>query len=111
MGKAAADSTHEFRPYINVARCDMACFLMRMALGSDAENTYVPDPTYASYFSDVNAGTSHRSAVIWLASTGISKGWDVSGRHEFRPYNNVARADMAAFLHRMDDAGLVPQTM
>jgi hypothetical protein len=33
----------------------------------------------------------------------MSKGWDVAdGRKEFRPYAFVARADMAAFLHRLD---------
>ena len=99
---------HYFRPYGNVARCDMACFLMRMALGSDAEESYTPHPAYASYFSDVDAGTSHRNAVLWLAAERVSQGWGISGgRHEFRPYSNVARADMAAFLHRMMKYGLV----
>lgn len=109
-GWTNSDGSHSFKPYANVARCDMACFLMRMALGPDAESTYVPDPSFEYYFSDVSYSTAHRSAVLWLASMGISKGWDMGGgRYEFRPYNNVARADMAAFLHRMDDAGLVPQ--
>ncbi|MBQ6395166.1 MAG: BspA family leucine-rich repeat surface protein [Atopobiaceae bacterium] len=109
-------SKHYFRPFNNVARCDMACFLMRMALGSDAEESYAPHPAFVSYFSDVDGGTSHRSAVLWLAAEKVSQGWDVSGgSHEFRPYGNVARADMAAFLHRMEANGLVtggnnPQT-
>ena len=99
---------HEFRPYANVARCDMACFLMRMSLGPDAEESYGPPAAYASHFSDVSARTPHRAAVLWLAANGVSRGWDVAGgRHEFRPLSNVARADMAAFLHRMDDKGLV----
>lgn len=29
------------------------------------------------------------------------------GIYSFRPYLGVARADMAAFLHRMDEYGLV----
>jgi hypothetical protein len=40
---------------------------------------------------------------MWLAESGISEGWKhEDGTAEFRPYANVARADMAAFLHRMD---------
>ena len=89
----------EFRPYASVARCDMAAFLYRMA-GS---------PSYTvsgSPFIDCNSKTPHYKEVCWLASTGVSAGWDVSGGKEFRSYNNVARADMAAFLHRMKDKGL-----
>ena len=110
-GWTEKDGSHTFRPYANVARCDMACFLMRMALGSQAEENYVPSQTDLNYFTDVDARTSHRNAVLWLAHEEISVGWSVGGRHEFRPYNNVARADMAAFLHRMEVKGLVPETM
>ena len=90
----------EFRPYDKVARCDMAAFLYRLA-GS---------PSYAvsgSPFIDCGSKTPHYKEVCWLASTGVSAGWDVSGGREFRSYTKVARADMAAFLHRMKDKGLV----
>ena len=90
----------EFRPYASVARCDMAAFLYRMA-GS---------PSYTvsgSPFIDCSSKTPHYKEVCWLASTGVSAGWDVSGGREFRSYTKVARADMAAFLHRMKDKGLV----
>ena len=90
----------EFRPYASVARCDMAAFLYRLA-GS---------PSYAvsgSPFIDCGSKTPHYKEVCWLASTGVSAGWDVSGGREFRSYTKVARADMAAFLHRMKDKGLV----
>ena len=90
----------EFRPYATVARCDMAAFLYRLA-GS-------PDYTISGKpFLDCNEKTPHYKEVCWLASTGVSAGWDVSGGKEFRSYNNVARADMAAFLHRTKDKGLV----
>ena len=90
----------EFRPYATVARCDMAAFLYRLA-GS-------PSYTVSSKpFLDCNSKTPHYKEVCWLASTGVSAGWNVSGGKEFRSYNNVARADMAAFLHRMKDKGLV----
>ena len=90
----------EFRPYASVARCDMAAFLYRMA-GS---------PSYTvsdSPFIDCSSKTPHYKEVCWLASTGVSAGWDVSGGKEFRSYTKVARADMAAFLHRMKNKGLV----
>ncbi|MCR4869792.1 MAG: S-layer homology domain-containing protein, partial [Atopobiaceae bacterium] len=57
---------------------------------------------------DIGAGSPHRTAVLWLAQTGVSAGWtEKDGSHTFRPYENVARADMAAFLHRMVANGLV----
>ncbi len=97
----AVSGGKEFRPYATVARCDMAAFLYRMA-GS---------PNYAapstSPFKDCNGSTPHYREVCWLAETGVSAGWDVSGSKEFRSYNTVARCDMAAFLHRMKDKGLV----
>ena len=59
-------------------------------------------------FRDVPMSTPHRKAILWLASSGVSKGWDEGGGiYSFRPYLGVARADMAAFLHRMDEYGLV----
>ncbi len=111
-GWTEEDGSHTFRPYSNVARCDMACFLMRISLGADAEAEFVPSSADIAYFSDINAGTSHCNAVWWLYKTGVSAGWtERDGRHTFRPYNNVARADMAAFLYRMVANGLVPETM
>ena len=90
----------EFRPFATVARADMAAFLYRLA-GS---------PSYSvsgKPFADCNSTTPHYKEVCWLASTGVSEGWSVSGGKEFRPYNTVARADMATFLHRMSTKGLV----
>ena len=39
-----------------------------------------------------------------LAHVKVSEGWtdQATGEREFRPLANVARADMAAFLHRLD---------
>lgn len=92
----------EFRPYATVARCDMAAFLYRMA-GSPAYSVPATSP-----FKDCAANkTPHYEEVCWLASTGVSEGWTVAGGKEFRSYEKVARSDMAAFLHRMKDKGLV----
>mgnify|MGYP005785813775 CR=1 FL=1 len=84
-----------FRPYEAVARCDMAAFLYRMA-GSPA---YEPSASDMARFSDVDASTPHAKEVWWLASAGVSSGY---GDGTFRPYESVARCDMAAFLYRID---------
>ncbi len=53
-------------------------------------------------FIDVDATTAHVENIAWLASNNISEGWPVgNGLKEFRPYNDVARADMAAFIRRL----------
>ncbi len=91
----------EFRPYATVARCDMAAFLYRLAGSPEYE---APS---TSPFKDCNTKTPHYKEVCWLAGTGVSEGWTVTGGKEFRSYSDVARADMAAFLHRMKNGGLV----
>ncbi len=99
-GWEAADGTAEFRPYDEIARCDMAAFLYRMA----GEPKFETDKGFA----DVEEGTPHREAVLWLADAGVSTGWTLEdGSSEFRPYDMIARADMAAFIHRMDQKDLV----
>lgn len=82
-----------FRPYSSIARCDMAAFLYRLA-GSPA---YEPAESERVKFRDVSASTPHSNEVLWLASTGVSMGYEDG---TFRPYTSVARCDMAAFLHR-----------
>ena len=99
-GWKAADGTAEFRPYDQIARCDMAAFLYRMA----GEPEFETDKGFA----DVAKGTPHYEAVLWLAETGVSEGWELEdGTAEFRPYDLIARADMAAFLQRMAVKDLV----
>ena len=96
------DGTYSFRPYEVVKRCDMAAFLYRLAGEPDF------DESSAASFTDVNAGTPHKHAVLWLAAAGISKGYqEKDNTWTFRPYVDVFRCDMAAFLHRMDENGLV----
>ena len=101
-GWPVAGGKREFRPYANVARADMAAFLFRLArewgIASDAWQ-----PTGAMAFEDVDASTAHYREIMWLAENGVSAGWDLGGgKREFRPYANVARADMAAFLARLN---------
>ncbi len=89
------DGSYTFRPFNNVARADMAAFLYRLA-GSPVYTLPSVSP-----FKDCNTSTPHYKEICWLADAGISKGWDVTGGKEFRPYETVARCDMAAFLYRM----------
>lgn len=96
------DGTHSFRPYANVSRADMAAFLCRLAGEPELDGPSAPG------FADVTKNTPHREAILWLASSGVSSGWEnTDGSRSFRPYSEVARCDMAAFLHRMDEKGLV----
>lgn len=89
---------YEYRPLDNVKRADMAAFLYRLA-GSPA---FTPSKSDLARFSDVNKGTPHYKEICWLASTGVSEGWMLpTGKREFRPYDNIARADMSAFLYRL----------
>ena len=78
----------------------MAAFLYRMA-GE-------PEFEVADAFVDVDADTPHRKAVLWLAESGVSAGWTAEdGTKTFRPYDQIIRCDMAAFLHRMAEKNLV----
>lgn len=92
----------EFRPYASVARADMAAFLYRLAKNWGLVNdTWQASSAQKKAFRDVNSGTPHAREIWWLASMGISEGWTVGSVKEFRPYQKVARADMAAFIHRL----------
>lgn len=91
------DGTFSFRPYEIVKRCDMAAFLYRLA-GEPQVNE-----NEANGFADVDSATPHKRAILWLADAKISTGWDEKdGTKTFRPYLDIVRCDMAAFLHRMD---------
>ncbi len=95
------DGTREFRPASQIARADMAAFLYRLAnLWGLIDKGWEPEGTGA--FRDVDANTPHCREIWWLAESGISQGWTLAdGAKEFRPYDSVARQDMAAFLFRL----------
>ncbi len=96
-GWLESDGTRTFRPMDTVKRQDMAAFLYRLA-GSPR---YTPTRAQKKSFTDVNSSTPHAKEVWWLASTGISEGYEVGDTREFQPMSPVYRQDMAAFLHRM----------
>ena len=105
QGWDVGNGQKEFRPFAIVARCDMAAFLHRLASKAGVSDASTWKPSEADWtFADIDAGSPHAEDVLWLAHSEVSKGWDEgNGTTTFRPLNNVARCDMAAFLHRLDN--------
>lgn len=99
LGVTAGYADGSFKPYVDVARADMAAFLRRFAIASGVEGADSWQPSQADWnrFSDVHQDTPHAQDILWLAHTGISTGF---GNAAFRPFASVARCDMAAFLRR-----------
>lgn len=87
-------SGREFRPGEPVKRDAMAAFLYRL-YGSRTHAAPAKAP-----FLDVPVGTQFDKEIDWLATSGISTGWVVTGGSEFRPAESVNRDAMAAFMHR-----------
>jgi hypothetical protein len=93
-GWARADGTREYRPSAPVTRDVMATFLYRLA-GQPAFTAPAVSP-----FSDVPTTHVFYREIAWLASTGISVGWQNGVSTEFQPSAPVTRDVMAAFLYR-----------
>lgn len=92
-----ASGGKEFRPKDNITRDAMAAFMYRFA-GKPATT-----PPTVSPFRDVAKSSQFYREVTWLADTGISKGWSVGGgKYEYRPYDQISREAMAAFLYRFN---------
>ena len=83
-----ADGT--FRPVANVTRQAMAAFLARLA---EAD----PEPCTSAPFDDVPVDHPFCAEINWLATNGITTGFEDGN---FRPIENVTRQAMAAFLVR-----------
>lgn len=85
-----------FQGGATVQRQDMAAFLRRLAklAGKDGQ------VTGSKQFTDVNEKTPHAEDVAWLGASKISQGYPDGS---FGVGQGVQRADMAAFLHRLDD--------
>ena len=77
----------------SVMRQDMAAFLYRLAGSPAFDETKAANP-----FTDVTKNTSHYKEILWLNSTGITKGYPDG---TFGGAKEVTRQDMAAFLHRL----------
>ena len=93
------NGTFSFRPSAPVLREQMAAFLYRLA-GATSTST-------SCGFVDVPPSLTFAKQICWLASEGISTGYEEpNGTRTFRPGQPVLREQMAAFLFRYDDAGL-----
>lgn len=90
-------SGREYRPSSPITRDAMAAFLKRM-LGDALPSENTP-PT--SPFTDVATDSAFYDEISWLSQKGISTGWPApGGKRDFRPYENITRDAMAAFLYR-----------
>lgn len=89
-----------YRPYSEITRCDMAAFLRRFAAASGKTDaaTWTPSEEDWNKFSDVTKETDHAEDILWLAHTKITFGFKDGS---FKPYANITRCDMAAFLNRI----------
>ncbi|MCQ1953937.1 S-layer homology domain-containing protein [Arthrobacter sp. zg-Y238] len=93
-----------FRPGNPVNRDAMAAYLYRMA--GYPEFT----PPKQSPFADVSTDNQFYREISWLASTGISTGWEQpNGTRTFGPVQPVNRDAMAAFMYRFAEKGYVPK--
>jgi uncharacterized protein YkwD len=82
-------------PKTQVNRDAMAAFMYRLA----DEPIFTPPP--ASPFIDVDTGNLFYKEITWLATQGISAGWDEgNGKASYRPLTSVNRDAMAAFMYR-----------
>jgi len=78
-------------PELPVTRDEMAGFLWA--------HRGRPAVTAPTVFADVDAGSSHGPAIAWLGETGITRGCTATA---FCPTDMVTRAEMAAFLWRLE---------
>ncbi|MDQ0030426.1 peptidoglycan/xylan/chitin deacetylase (PgdA/CDA1 family) [Arthrobacter bambusae] len=79
------------------------------ALGQSTTPPPPPPPPASSPFSDVPSNYPYFTEINWLATQGISTGWDEgNGIKTYRPLQPVNRDAMAAFLYRL--AGSPPYT-
>lgn len=84
-----------YRPLTSINRDAMAAFIYRMA-GSPAYTA-----PQNSAFTDVTTSHPFYKEISWLATLGISTGWETSvGTRTFRPDLPIGRDAMAAFLYR-----------
>ena len=94
-----ADGT--FRGMGTIKRQDMAAFLQRFTIRfvePKAANWDVSSSTVS--FADVDGSTPHYKEIMWLASVGVTTGFDDG---TYRGMADVVRQDMAAFMYRTNN--------
>jgi hypothetical protein len=92
-GIADGYSDGTFRPGQPVARQGVAAWLWRL----DGEPTPGDDPPV---FSDVPAGSLFEDPIAWLASSGVTEGFEDG---TFRPTLSISRQGLAAWICRYDE--------
>ncbi|MDO5661081.1 MAG: S-layer homology domain-containing protein [Brachybacterium sp.] len=75
--------------------------LLAGGAGTAAVGTSLP-AFAAPTFVDVPSSNPFAREISWLAERGITTGWTVSGRREFRPHASIQRDAFATFLYRYD---------
>ncbi|BCW64252.1 DUF1524 domain-containing protein [Arthrobacter sp. StoSoilB22] len=99
-GWTELDGSKTYRPLSPVNRDAMAAFLYRFG-GNPAFTAPGTSP-----FVDVQVGSQFYQQITWLASKGISTGWDIGyGCRAYNPVQPVARDAMAAFMYRFVNGG------
>lgn len=84
---------------IPVYRQDMAAFIHRLYKLSDQNSS---NSNNSLSFTDVNQATPHSEDILWMASKGITTGYDNNdGTKRYEGMTSVYRQDMAAFLRRL----------
>jgi ELWxxDGT repeat protein len=91
--QGCAVSPSRYCPAAQVARAEMAIFLLRARHGG----SYVPPPATGTRFADVPASFWAAAWIEQLAAEGITSGCDVN---LYCPNKMVGRAEMAVFLTR-----------
>ncbi|HHW83920.1 MAG TPA: hypothetical protein GX743_08960 [Actinomycetales bacterium] len=84
----------EFRPNEDNLRDAMIAFIYR-AKGSPAYTAPKTSP-----FTDVSPSKPFYKEICWAYDEGISRGWGTGSNRTFRPYEEVKRDAVAAFLYR-----------
>ncbi len=92
------------RPEANITRAEVATIFFRL-LNDEAREQYM---TKVNDFSDVDAEAWYNTAVSTMAKMGIVKGYPDG---EFKPDENITRAEFAAIAARFDEKAAQTNTM
>ncbi|VXB92216.1 S-layer homology domain-containing protein [Citricoccus sp. K5] len=88
----------EFKPDRNVTRGEFASFLYR-ALDPEVENPHLS-------FTDVPKTNAHHDSITWMASEGLSVGYQ---DNSFRPSQPITRGEVAALMFRYNESQLATE--
>lgn len=93
----------EYRPFAHITRDAISAFLFRYAENADIEGADDWVAPEVSPFIDVDQdNTEFYTEITWMHAREISTGSEVSpGVYEFKPWDNLQRDAMAAFLYRI----------